>query len=218
MDYAKESLRLHGEWKGKIEVVSKVPVQTKDDLSLAYTPGDQSVLLEIFNSRNIPEGVNFKGGAQPVELIADAQIHFRGKGMILIDHIGAVRIHNHGHLAYIPGGQCGILRPKRTNTRHRIHHLFALIEIPPHIKPPKMGSLDQPQARLPFDPCHGGFFIGPGAAHAQIDIRRKIGVAGMGALIAFMQQSLAPYSRRAIGDQKSAAAAYLTIPVGAGAD
>ena len=39
MDYAKESLRLHGEWKGKIEVTARVPVETKDDLSLAYTPG-----------------------------------------------------------------------------------------------------------------------------------------------------------------------------------
>ena len=39
MDYAKESLRLHGEWKGKIEVVATVPVENKDDLSLAYTPG-----------------------------------------------------------------------------------------------------------------------------------------------------------------------------------
>ena len=37
MDYAKESLRLHGEWKGKIEMVNRVPVKTKDDLSLAYT-------------------------------------------------------------------------------------------------------------------------------------------------------------------------------------
>ena len=39
MDYAKESLRLHGEWKGKIEMVTRVPVKTRDDLSLAYTPG-----------------------------------------------------------------------------------------------------------------------------------------------------------------------------------
>jgi len=39
MDYAKESLRLHGDWKGKIEVVTRVPVENKDDLSLAYTPG-----------------------------------------------------------------------------------------------------------------------------------------------------------------------------------
>ena len=47
MDYAKESLRMHGEWKGKIEVVSTVPVKTKEDLSLAYTPGVAQPCLEI---------------------------------------------------------------------------------------------------------------------------------------------------------------------------
>ncbi|MBO5049502.1 MAG: NAD-dependent malic enzyme [Oscillospiraceae bacterium] len=47
MDYAKESLRLHGEWGGKIEVVAKVPVATKEDLSLAYTPGVAQPCLEI---------------------------------------------------------------------------------------------------------------------------------------------------------------------------
>ena len=47
MDYAKESLRLHGEWKGKIEVRAVVPVATKEDLSLAYTPGVAQPCLEI---------------------------------------------------------------------------------------------------------------------------------------------------------------------------
>ncbi len=47
MDYAKESLRLHGEWKGKIEVVTRVPVENKDDLSLTYTPGVAQPCLEI---------------------------------------------------------------------------------------------------------------------------------------------------------------------------
>ena len=47
MDYAKESLRLHGEWKGKIEVKATVPVATKEDLSLAYTPGVAQPCLEI---------------------------------------------------------------------------------------------------------------------------------------------------------------------------
>lgn len=47
MDYAKESLRLHGEWKGKIEVISTVPVASKEDLSLAYTPGVAQPCLEI---------------------------------------------------------------------------------------------------------------------------------------------------------------------------
>ena len=47
MDYAKESLRLHEQWQGKIEVVATVPVSTKDDLSLAYTPGVAQPCLEI---------------------------------------------------------------------------------------------------------------------------------------------------------------------------
>ena len=47
MDYASESLRLHNEWKGKIEVVATVPVETKEDLSLAYTPGVAQPCLEI---------------------------------------------------------------------------------------------------------------------------------------------------------------------------
>ena len=47
MDYAKESLKLHGEWKGKIEVVCTVPLENKQDLSLAYTPGVAAPCLEI---------------------------------------------------------------------------------------------------------------------------------------------------------------------------
>ena len=47
MNYAEESLRLHGEWKGKIEVISRVSVKSKDDLSLAYTPGVAQPCLAI---------------------------------------------------------------------------------------------------------------------------------------------------------------------------
>lgn len=47
MDYAKESLKLHGEWKGKIEVVSRAKVDSKEALSLAYTPGVAQPCLEI---------------------------------------------------------------------------------------------------------------------------------------------------------------------------
>lgn len=47
MDYAKESERLHEQWKGKIEVVSRVQVDNEDDLSLAYTPGVAEPCLEI---------------------------------------------------------------------------------------------------------------------------------------------------------------------------
>ncbi|MEA5013232.1 MAG: NADP-dependent malic enzyme [Candidatus Limiplasma sp.] len=47
MDYAKESLRMHGQWKGKLEVISRVPVNTKEELSLAYTPGVAEPCLAI---------------------------------------------------------------------------------------------------------------------------------------------------------------------------
>lgn len=47
MDYAKESLRLHEKWKGKIEVAATVPVDTREALSLAYTPGVAQPCLEI---------------------------------------------------------------------------------------------------------------------------------------------------------------------------
>ena len=47
MDYAKESLKKHAEWGGKIEVIATVPCKTKDDLSLAYTPGVAQPCLEI---------------------------------------------------------------------------------------------------------------------------------------------------------------------------
>ena len=52
MDYAKESLKLHSELKGKIEVVSKVKVENKTDLSLAYTPGVAQPCLEIQKDYN----------------------------------------------------------------------------------------------------------------------------------------------------------------------
>ena len=52
MDYAKESLRLHEQWKGKIEVTATVPVQSKEDLSLAYTPGVAQPCLEIQKDRS----------------------------------------------------------------------------------------------------------------------------------------------------------------------
>ena len=52
MDYAKESLRLHREWKGKIEVVSTVPTKNEDDLSLAYTPGVAAPCLAIKDDIN----------------------------------------------------------------------------------------------------------------------------------------------------------------------
>lgn len=47
MDYAKESLRLHSEWRGKLEVTPRAQVDSKEALSLAYTPGVAQPCLEI---------------------------------------------------------------------------------------------------------------------------------------------------------------------------
>ena len=53
MDYAQVSLQKHKEWKGKIEVVCRAPLETKDDLSLAYTPGVAQPCLEIQKDVNL---------------------------------------------------------------------------------------------------------------------------------------------------------------------
>ncbi len=47
MNYAEESLKKHYEWNGKIEMICRAPLETKDDLSLAYTPGVAQPCLEI---------------------------------------------------------------------------------------------------------------------------------------------------------------------------
>ena len=47
MNCAEKSLKKHYEWKGKIEVVARCPINDHNDLSLAYTPGDAASCLEI---------------------------------------------------------------------------------------------------------------------------------------------------------------------------
>ncbi len=66
MDYAKESLRLHGEWKGKIEVVSKIKLEDKEDLSLAYTPGVAAPCLEIQKDYNKSFSLTARGNTVAV--------------------------------------------------------------------------------------------------------------------------------------------------------
>lgn len=52
MDYAKESLKKHYEWKGKIEITARAAVDNKEALSLAYTPGVAQPCLEIRDDVN----------------------------------------------------------------------------------------------------------------------------------------------------------------------
>ena len=53
MDYAKEALRMHREWRGKLDIVPKMSIKNKDDLSLAYTPGVAQPCLEIKKDVNL---------------------------------------------------------------------------------------------------------------------------------------------------------------------
>ena len=69
MDYAKESLKLHAKLKGKIEVVSKVKVDNKEDLSLAYTPGVAEPCLEI--QKDYQKSFELTGRGNTVAVITD---------------------------------------------------------------------------------------------------------------------------------------------------
>lgn len=69
MDYYKEALRLHEEKKGKLAVISKVPVETKEDLSVAYTPGVAQPCIEI--SQNPAEVYRYTSKGNAVAVVTD---------------------------------------------------------------------------------------------------------------------------------------------------
>ena len=69
MDYAKESLRLHAEWRGKLEINPKMSVKTREDLSLAYTPGVAAPCLEI--QKDITQSYNLTGRGNTVAVVTD---------------------------------------------------------------------------------------------------------------------------------------------------
>ncbi|MBO7369365.1 MAG: NADP-dependent malic enzyme, partial [Clostridia bacterium] len=69
MDYRKESLKKHEHWAGKIETVARVPVSTRDDLSLAYTPGVAEPCLAI--AADIEKSFNLTRRWNTVAVITD---------------------------------------------------------------------------------------------------------------------------------------------------
>lgn len=69
MDYAKQSVEKHREWQGKIEVISRPPLETRDDLSLAYTPGVAQPCLEIQN--DVEKSYLFTRRANLVAVVTD---------------------------------------------------------------------------------------------------------------------------------------------------
>ncbi|MDL2300562.1 NADP-dependent malic enzyme [Clostridiaceae bacterium OttesenSCG-928-D20] len=52
MDYSKKSLEAHEKWRGKLEIISRVPTETSEDLAIAYTPGVSAPCLEIQRDAN----------------------------------------------------------------------------------------------------------------------------------------------------------------------
>lgn len=69
MDYAKEALRLHAEWKGKLDIQPKMELNTRDDLSVAYTPGVAAPCLEIQKDMN--KSYTLTGRGNLVAVITD---------------------------------------------------------------------------------------------------------------------------------------------------
>ena len=81
MDYYQESIKLHAEHRGKIEVNSKVPVKTKDDLSLAYTPGVAQPCREIH--QNPADVYKYTNKGNMVAVVTD------GSAVLGLGNIGA---------------------------------------------------------------------------------------------------------------------------------
>ena len=69
MDYAEESLRLHYEWRGKLETVPKMEVGSRETLSLAYTPGVARPCLEI--QKDLHKSYELTGRWNTVAVVTD---------------------------------------------------------------------------------------------------------------------------------------------------
>ena len=69
MDYAKESLKMHYQWRGKLDIVPKMAVATKEDLSLAYTPGVAQPCLEI--QKDVNKSYELTGRWNTVAVVTD---------------------------------------------------------------------------------------------------------------------------------------------------
>lgn len=69
MDYASESLRLHYKWQGKLDIVNKMPVECREDLSLAYTPGVAQPCIEI--NKNVDLSYELTGRGNTIAVVTD---------------------------------------------------------------------------------------------------------------------------------------------------
>ncbi|MST61804.1 NAD-dependent malic enzyme [Peptostreptococcus anaerobius] len=81
MNYSEEALKMHMNKKGKIEVVSKVKVESKDDLSIAYTPGVAQPCIEI--NKNVEDVYKYTSKGNLVAVVSD------GSAVLGLGNIGA---------------------------------------------------------------------------------------------------------------------------------
>ncbi len=81
MDYAKESLKKHAQWRGKLNIIPKMEIKDKTDLSLAYTPGVAQACLEI--QKDIQKSYELTGRWNSVAVITD------GTAVLGLGDIGA---------------------------------------------------------------------------------------------------------------------------------
>ena len=82
MDYMKEAIRSHKEWNGKLETVPKMKIETKDDLSVAYTPGVAAPCLEI--AKDPALSYTYTGRSNTVAVISD------GSAVLGLGNIGGL--------------------------------------------------------------------------------------------------------------------------------
>jgi len=81
MDYSQHSLELHEKYQGKIAIISKVPLETKDDLSTFYSPGVAAPCLEI--AKNPQMAYRYTMKKNTIAIISD------GSAVLGLGNIGA---------------------------------------------------------------------------------------------------------------------------------
>jgi len=131
MDAASEALKKHREWQGKLETVNKMPIETADDLSIAYTPGVAAPCLEI--ARDPSLSYVYTGRGHTIAVISDGSAVLglgnigpeagmpvmEGKCVLFkaISGLDAVTA-GAGHPGYRPAGGCDF-RPGTVLWRHQ---------------------------------------------------------------------------------------------------
>ena len=128
MDYAMESLKKHREWKGKIEVICRAPLETRDDLSLAYTPGVAQPCLEI--QKDINQSYELTRRSNLVAVVTDGTAPDRSydiwRDMKMLQVLQRGRFHD---LSLLPCGKVLELCTIEPAKALKLDHLIGSLEV-----------------------------------------------------------------------------------------